>query len=124
MPNENARALMASMFNKTFFVALREPLDLARMDALLEEHLHWAMEAEMNGHLFGSGPFVAAGQPPGAAGGMTIVRAHSLQEAQSVVAQDPFVREGAVRLSWRQWSLMEGSVRVTLRFSDQSLHLD
>ena len=124
MPSENAKALLASMLNKTLFVALREPADLARMDSLLEEHLRWAIEAERSGQLFASGPFVAAGQPPGAAGGMTIVRAGSLQEAQSVLALDPFVREGAVRLSWRQWSLMEGSLSLTLRFSDQSLHLD
>lgn len=121
MPSENAKALLGAMLNQTFFVALREPLDLARMDALLEAHLQWAVQAE--GHLLASGPFVAPGQPPGAAGGMTIVRAQSLEEAQALLAQDPFVREGAVKVSWRQWSVMEGGFSLQVRFSDQRVQL-
>lgn len=124
MPSENAKALLAAMLNQTFFVALREPADLARMDALLEAHLKWAVQAERDGHLLASGPFMAEGQPPGAAGGMTIVRARNLAEAQALLSQDPFVREGAIRLSWRQWSVMEGGFSVQVRFSDQRMQLN
>ena len=124
MPSENAKALLAAMLNQSFFVALREPADLFRMDTLLEAHLKWAVQAEREGHLLASGPFVAQGQPPGAAGGMTIVRAENLQQAQALLQQDPFVAEGAVRLSWKQWSVMEGGFSVQVRFSDQRMKLD
>ncbi len=124
MLSDNAQALLSAMLNKKLFVALREPVDLHRMGELLEEHLRWAVEAERSGHLFASGPFVAPGQPPGAAGGMSILRTESLEQAQALLAQDPFVREGAVQVTWREWRLMEGGFKLTLCFSDQSLQVD
>jgi len=118
--NDNARQLMAGMLQKALYVAVRVPQDLTRFGELLESHLQWAIAAERRGELFASGPFVEEGGVPGALGGMTIVRASSLEEAQAILARDPFIREGVYVPTVRKWMLMEGGFTVTMRFSDQS----
>lgn len=118
--NDNARSLLAKMLQKPLYVALRTPKDLSRFGEVLESHLQWAIAAEKRGELFASGPFIEEGGVPGAAGGMSIVRAASMEEAQQILSQDPFIREGIYVPSIRKWLLMEGGVTVTLRFSDQS----
>jgi len=123
METADPRHLLAAMLNKSMFVALREPRDLRQIQALLPAHLEWAIQAERRGELFASGPFAAEGCPPGAAGGMTIVRASSYAEAEAILAKDPFVREGVVNITLRKWVVMEGGFTVTVRFSDQSAHL-
>lgn len=114
---------LAAMLNKPLYVALREPRDLRRIQALLPAHLEWAIQAERRGELFASGPFAAEGVQPGAAGGMTIVRAGSHAEAEALLARDPFVKEGLVTVTIRKWIVMEGGFSVTVRFSDQSARL-
>lgn len=118
--DDNARSLLAHMLQKPLYVALRTPHDLARFGELLEAHLRWAIGAEKRGELFASGPFIEDGGTPGALGGMSIVRAASMEEAQQILSRDPFIREGVYLPSIRKWLLMEGGVSVTLRFSDQS----
>ncbi|BDB29672.1 hypothetical protein Tamer19_06660 [Cupriavidus sp. TA19] len=118
--NDSVRALLANMVQKPLYVALRTPNDLSRFSALLEAHLQWAIAAEQRGELFASGPFGEEGGVPGALGGMSIVRAASMEEAQQILSRDPFVRERVYTPSIRKWLLMEGGITVTLRFSDQS----
>jgi uncharacterized protein YciI len=119
----SAQELMRAMLNKPLYVALREPADLARMPALLEAHLRWMVAAERRGEVFASGPFVSDIDPPGALGGMTIVRASSAEEANEILVGDPFVKEGVVQVRIRKWLLMEGGFCVTVRLSDQSARL-
>lgn len=118
-----AQDMLRAMLNKPLFVALRNPADLTKSAALLEAHLQWAVAAERRGELFASGPFIAEGAPPGSLGGMTIVRAASHTEARKILDQDPFVREGVVSIDLRKWSLMEGGITLTMRFSDQTARL-
>jgi uncharacterized protein YciI len=121
--SESARSLLAGMLNKPLFVALREPANVELMGSLLEAHLRWAVEAEARGELFASGPFTAPGAAPGVLGGMSIVRASGPDEARAILARDPFVAQGAVRIDLRQWLLMEGGLTVTVRFSDQTAQI-
>jgi uncharacterized protein len=117
---QNAQDLLRAMLNKPLYVALRQPGRADRVPELLEAHLQWMVAAERRGELFASGPFVADGAPPGSLGGMSIVRAASVDEAREILSQDPFVKEGVVTLDIRKWMVMEGGLTVTVRFSDQS----
>lgn len=115
---------LSAMLNKSLYVAMRETKNAKRMGELLHDHLDWAVAAERKGQLFASGPFaVEEGAAPGSAGGMTILRAGSLAEAEAILAEDPFIREKAVSVTIRKWTVMEGGLTVTVRFSDQSAHL-
>ena len=82
----------------------------------LAEHLTYMIGLEREGKLFASGPF-----GDGTKGdGMTIVRAADDAEARSIAMQDPFVVNGIRTFTIQSWTAMEGSLTVTVNFSDRS----
>jgi uncharacterized protein YciI len=119
-----AARLSSRMLKKRFFVMLRRCIDPARVPALLPAHLEWMIKAERRGLVFGSGPFVAPGELPGAGGGLTVLRASTREEAEAIAAADPFIAEGVFAYELKEWLLMEGSLSVTLSFSDQTYRID
>lgn len=82
----------------------------------LADHLHYMIELESRGKLFASGPF-----GDGTKGdGMTIVRAADEAEARELALRDPFVVHGIRTFTIQPWTVMEGSLNVTLNFSTGS----
>jgi uncharacterized protein YciI len=82
----------------------------------LADHLAYMIELERQGQLFASGPF-----GDGTKGdGMTIIRAADAEEARAVALRDPFVVNGIRTFKIEAWTVMEGSVSVTVNFSDRS----
>ena len=82
----------------------------------LADHLAYMIALECEGKLFASGPF-----GDGTRGdGMTIVRAASEDEAREIALRDPFVINGIRTFKIQSWTLMEGSLSVTVNFSDRS----
>ena len=82
----------------------------------LPDHLAYMVELERQGKLFASGPF-----GDGTKGdGMTIVRAANEGEAREIAARDPFVINGIRTFTIQSWTVMEGSVSLTVNFSDRS----
>jgi hypothetical protein len=82
----------------------------------LADHLAYMIELERRGALFASGPF-GDGTP---GDGMTIVRAASEVEAREIALADPFVVNGIRTFTIQAWTVMEGSLNVTVSFSDRS----
>lgn len=114
------QALMQAMLKKKFYVALRKPVDLSRLNELLPAHLEWAIQAEKRGELFASGPFIQEGSTPGTQGSMSIFRADSVEAVERIVAQDPLIAQGVFVADIKQWMLMEGGFSLNIRFSDQA----
>ena len=82
----------------------------------LADHLDYMIELERQGKLFASGPF-----GDGTKGdGMTIIRAANADEAREVALRDPFVVNGIRTFKIEAWTMMEGSLSVTVNFSDRS----
>ena len=82
----------------------------------LADHLAFMIELERQGKLFASGPF-----GDGTRGdGMTIIRAADAEEARAVALRDPFVVNGIRTFKIEAWTVMEGSLSVTVNFSDRS----
>jgi uncharacterized protein YciI len=82
----------------------------------LAEHLAYMIELERQGKLFASGPF-----GDGTKGdGMTIIRAANAEEAREMALRDPFVVNGIRTFRIEPWTVMEGSLSVTVNFSDRS----
>lgn len=115
-----AQALMQGMIKKPLYVVLRIPVDMSRLNQLLPAHLEWAVQCEKRGELFASGPFMQEGTAPGSQGGMSIVRADSVEEVQRILSGDPFIQQGVFTVDIKKWMLMEGGFTVSVRFSDQS----
>ena len=82
----------------------------------LADHLAYMIELERQGKLFASGPF-----GDGTKGdGMTIVRAANDEEAREIALRDPFVVNGIRTFTIQPWTVMEGSLSITVNFSDRS----
>lgn len=116
----NASQLMAKMLRKRLFVAIRTPVDASRGGEIIADHLQWAIDAEKRGELFMSGPFLG-GTAPGALGGMTLIRASTVDEAQTIMKSDPFIINAVYTFELREWMVMEGSISINVNFSDKSV---
>jgi uncharacterized protein len=112
--------LTRRMLRKTFYVILTRAHGTP--DAIaqhLPAHLEYMIALEKDGVLFASGPFMEAdGTQRG--NGMSIVRAGSADEARAIAEADPFCIAGLRTFEVRQWTVMEGSVGMTVNFSDQT----
>jgi uncharacterized protein len=81
----------------------------------LAQHLDYMIGLERQGKLFASGPF-----GDGTRGdGMTILRAACEAEARDIASRDPFVVNGLRTFTVQPWTVMEGSLSLTVTFSDQ-----
>lgn len=116
---ESVEALTKGMLRKTLFVVFSKGREGADLAPVLREHLAYMVELERQGLVFASGPL--AGGLPG--DGMTVLRARSLAEARAIAARDPFAQKGLRGFDVREWTVMEGSISLEVRFSDQSVKI-
>jgi len=85
----------------------------------LADHLGYMIALEKQGKLFASGPF-----GDGTRGdGMTIVRTANEEEAREIALRDPFVANGIRTFKIQAWTVMEGSLNITINFSDRSAQI-
>jgi uncharacterized protein len=85
----------------------------------LAEHLDYMVGLERQGKLFASGPFGDGSKGDG----MTMLRAADEAEARDIASRDPFVVNGIRTFTVQRWTVMEGSLTVTVTFSDQAAHI-
>jgi len=93
------------------------------LEPMLPAHLEYVVGLERRGLVFASGPVT---EPDGTfrGEGLTVLRAGSLDEARALADGDPFVVAGLRRYDLARWTLIEGAIGVTLRFSDSSFSVD
>jgi uncharacterized protein len=115
--------LTSRMLRKKFYVILNTVN--AAPEALaphLAAHLEYMIGLEKDGSLFASGPF---SEPDGSlrGNGMNIVRADTPEQARKLAEGDPFFKAGLRTYELREWTMMEGSIGLTVNFSDQTYRL-
>ena len=114
---DRIRALTQPMLRKKFFVVLSSGKGLD-LKPHLPAHLEYMIALEKSGVLFASGPL------SGTMGdGLTILRAESAEVARAIASCDPLVANGLRNFELREWTLMEGSLGVTVNFSNQSIEV-
>jgi uncharacterized protein YciI len=120
---ERIRELTQRMLRKKLYVVLSKgAASVEQIGAVLPQHLEYMIGLEKSGVLFASGPLAAAqGQPAG--DGLTVLRAASAAEAHKIASADPFVANNLRTFEVREWTVMEGSLGLTINFSDQSLEI-
>ncbi|HRK25100.1 MAG TPA: YciI family protein [Beijerinckiaceae bacterium] len=85
-----------------------------------EAHLAWLKRLEVSGILFLAGPFVQEdGRSTG--GGMFIVRAGSLAEAEELAAGDPYNAGGFRTYSVAPWRLDQGGFALSVSLAGQTV---
>jgi uncharacterized protein YciI len=113
--------LTSRMLRKKFHVILTRAQGAApeAIAQHLPAHLEYMIALEKQGVLFASGPFTEAdGTQRG--NGMSIVRAESVEAARKLAEADPFFVARLRTYEVREWTVMEGSVGLTVNFSDQT----
>ena len=118
MSNGSAQELLVRMLGKKLFVVLWRANAGAELGPVLREHLEYMIELERRGVLFASGPL--SGKP---GDGLSILRAATIEDARAIAERDPFVTKGLRSFDLREWTLMEGSIGLTLNCSDRTIAL-
>lgn len=119
-----AEELMAKMLKKRLYAVIWKSFgkpDLIKQN--LAQHLQFMIGLEKRGALFASGPFTP-GDGAQIGDGLTILRAVSLDEARVFANSDPFVIAGARTFDIREWTMMEGSLGITVNFSDGGIKIE
>jgi uncharacterized protein YciI len=116
--------LTQKMLRRKLYVVLAKPVrGFEPMKAFLAAHLDYMIGLERKGVLFASGPLSdAEGNPRG--DGLTILRAADAAEARRIAEADPFFVNGLRTFELREWTLMEGSFGLRVRYSDQSVAVE
>lgn len=81
-----------------FIASLTYTVPIERIDAVLDDHLAWLNAGHEAGH------FIAWGPREPRDGGLIFVKAASREEAERLLAADPFMTEGLADLSIMQWT--------------------
>ena len=121
--DERIRALTQRMLRKKLFVVLSKGAATAeQIGAVLPQHLEYMIGLEKQGLVFASGPLTdEGGEPRGE--GLTILRVASAADARRIAEADPFFVRGFRTFQVKEWTVMEGSVGLTVSFSDQSIEV-
>jgi len=106
------------MMRKELYVIETSTLvDPAQLAPHLVEHLRYMIDLEQRGLLFASGPFTDSnGNVTG--DGLTIVRAKSHDQAESIALEDPFAKLGLRKAVVRRWIVNEGRIRLSVDLSN------
>jgi hypothetical protein len=115
--------IMAGLLHKELYIAVTEPLGGPGLAGVLEEHIHSQIEMERKHVLFGAGPLQDEGKDKPTRG-MFIIRAKSFEDARKILDEDPFHKKGLRTYKLYRWSLNEGSINVTINYSDQTAKID
>lgn len=120
MSDRSPEDLTSKMLGKELYVVTTTPARGPGIHDLLPAHLEYQVRLEREGKLFGAGPLFDEGEEV-PFGGMIILRAASYDEARALADQDPFHAKGLRQYKLRKWTLNEGSMTLTIRYSDQSV---
>jgi uncharacterized protein YciI len=120
MSEKTPEQLTESMLRNELYVVTTKPARSPQTKALLPSHLEHQIKLEREGKLFGAGPIYEDGEDVPVAG-MIVLRAANFEEARMLADTDPMHKHGARTYTLQRWLMNEGSLTVTMRFSDQSL---
>jgi len=112
-------ALLEGLLHKELYIAITEPLSGPGLAEKLHEHILGQIDLERRHVLFGAGPLQDEGAERPTRG-MFIIRATSFAEARRILDQDVFHRAGLRQYKLQRWSLNEGSITLTVNYSDQT----
>ncbi|HEY4774081.1 MAG TPA: YciI family protein [Xanthobacteraceae bacterium] len=111
--------LTQRFLGKEMYLVITRPVRSAEIDKRLAEHLAHQVELERRGILFAAGPLYPRGASVPEAG-MFVLRANSFEEAEAIAHSDPLHVAGLRTFTVQKWRVNEGSITVTINYSDQS----
>lgn len=121
-PEQEAK--LATFLNKDFYIYETHLVGTpAQFKEFLTQHLAYQVKLEKEGTMFAAGPLFVEGHKGTPELGMIIIRANSWEEAKAIADADPFHASGVREYTMRKWVMNEGSLDLTIKFSDQSVEV-
>ena len=119
---ERIDAFLAPMLKQRLYVAFSTAVASAEeMFPHVADHLEYMNGLEAKGLLFGSGPFIQPGFLVG--DGLTILQTKTIEEARTLMENEPLIKLGLREFDLRPWELREGRINVTLNASTSTFAL-
>ncbi len=120
---ERVAELMRKMLRKKLYVLISTPVvPPEKLKPFLMAHLEYMVGLERRGLVFASGP-LADGEGPPSGHGLTVLRAKSFAEARALAEADPFFINGLRTFELKEWTIMEGTLGLSVNLSDQSVEV-
>ena len=115
--------MFESFLNKDVYMVITGPVRSPEIEKLKGEHLQFQLDMEKRGILFAAGPIFERGSSVPETG-MYVLRASSFEEAEALANSDPLHKAGLRKYTLQKWRINEGSFTVTIKYSDQSAHIE
>jgi uncharacterized protein len=114
--------LTSKFLGKEMYLVITRPVRSPEIAKRLGDHLAHQVELERRGILFAAGPLYSRDSNLPEAG-MFVLRANSFEEAEAIAATDPLHVAGLRTYTIQKWRLNEGSITVTINYSDQTARI-
>ena len=111
--------LTNKFLGKEMYLVITKPVRSPEIDKRLSDHLAHQVDLERRGIMFAAGPLYPRGSTIPEAG-MFVLRANSFEEAEAIAKTDPLHEAGLRTYTIQKWRLNEGSITVTVNYSDQT----
>lgn len=114
--------LTKKFLGKEFYLVVTRPVRSPEIEKKLADHLTHQVEMERRGIMFAAGPLYARDSEVPEAG-MFVLRANSFEEAESLAKEDPLHKAGLRTFTLQKWRVNEGSLTITVNFSNSTMSL-
>jgi uncharacterized protein YciI len=111
--------LTDKFLGKEMYLVITRPVRSPEIDKRLADHLAHQIDLERRGVMFAAGPLYSRGSTIPEAG-MFVLRAGSFEEAEDICKTDPLHAAGLRTYTIQKWRINEGSMTVTINYSDQT----
>ena len=103
---------------KRLFVVSSKPTNgLGPILEVVDEHVRYQTQLELDGVMFAAGPLASADLQQWEGEGLFMYRAESMEQATVIAEADPMHSSGARHFSIREWLLNEGTYTVQVFYS-------
>jgi len=112
--------LTDKFLGKEMYLVITRPVRSPEIAKRLPDHLAHQVELERRGILFAAGPLYPRDSNMPEAG-MFVLRAGSFEEAEAIANTDPLHVAGLRTFTLQKWRVNEGSITLTVNYSDQTV---
>jgi hypothetical protein len=120
MTGHDPAVLLARAAKLKLFVMLRRVVKPDLLAENLATHLRWLIDREKEGVVFLSGP-VAPREGAVTLSGLSILRTTTIEEAEAIARQDPFIKLGVFTYEMHEWTVNEGGISLFVSLSDSTV---
>jgi uncharacterized protein YciI len=115
--------ITAKLLGKEMYLIVTRPVRSPEIEKRLADHIAHQIDMEKHGIMFAAGPLYSRGSNIPEAG-MFVLRANSFEEAEALAKEDPLHKAGLRTFTLQKWRVNEGSITITVNYSDSSARIE